>query len=304
MTRFDNFILRYNAFVIVIAAVGYNLSIEHLTGRGYSVPSLLVYRGAIGWAMVAALARWQGLPIWPQAPRTQVVRFFNSGLALLLAFEAFRRLAGATVSTIQRLDIPFAVILGVLLGQRARDGKFVLSLLALGLVLSSFLFAEHIDEDPLGLGMAIFAVAMTAVAYLLGQKSVATENNLTVINTTNLGCLGVGLAVCALGGHFSALHAADLWLFALSAVTQFALNYTMAVLFRHHDITRAQRPYLLSSLFILGLEMLTEHKWFAPLHIAFILVVVAVVYAITLTKTPRLRWRPAQSEPEPAVAPA
>ena len=223
------------------------------------------------------------MSIWPRAPRTQVVRFFNSGLALLLAFEAFQRLAGATVSTIQRLDIPFAVILGVFLGQRARDSKFALSLLALGLVLSSFLFAGKIDEEPLGLGMALLAVAMTAVAYLLGQKSVATENNLTVINTTNLGCLGVGLVVCALGGHFSVVHAADLWMFALSAVTQFVLNYTMAVLFRHHDVTRAQRPYLLSSVCILGLEMLTERKWFAPLHIAFMLLVVGVVYLITLT---------------------
>ncbi|MDO7886635.1 hypothetical protein [Hymenobacter cheonanensis] len=282
MNRFDNLIYRYNALVTLVAAVAYNQSIEHLTSRGYSVPSLLVYRGILGCALVAAIARWQGLRIWPQAPRAQAVRFFNSGLALLLAFESFRRLAGVTVSTIQRLDIPFAVILAVLLGQRARDGKFRLSLLVLALVLSSFLFAGKIDEDPLGLAMAIFAVAMTAVAYLLGKQSVAVENNLTVINTTNLGCFAVGLAVWGLGGHLSPIHVADLWLFAVSAVTQFLLNYTMAVLFRHHDVTRAQRPYLLSSVVILGLEMLTEHKWFAPLHIAFVLAVVGIVYLVTL----------------------
>ena len=33
MNRFDQFIYRYNAWVIVVAAVGYNLSIEHLTDR-------------------------------------------------------------------------------------------------------------------------------------------------------------------------------------------------------------------------------------------------------------------------------
>ena len=33
---------------------------------------------------------------------------------------------------------------------------------------------------------------------------------------------------------------------------------------------------------ILVLEMVTEHKVFAPLHIAFVLVVVGVVYLITL----------------------
>ena len=306
MNRFDQFIYRYNAWVIVVAAVGYNLSIEHLTDRGYSVPSLLVYRGILGGALVGALAWRQGLSLWPQAPRMQVVRFVNSGVALLLAFEAFRRLAGVTVSTIQRLDIPFAVILGVLLGQRSRDGKLVLSLLAVGLVLSSFWFAGQIDEDPVGLGLAILAVALTAVAYLLGKQSVAAENNLTVLNTTNLGCLGVGLAVWGLGGHLSIIHAADLGLFVLSAVTQFLLNYTMAVLFRHHDVTRAQRPYLLSSVVILGLEMVTEHKWFAPLHIGFVLVV-GVVYLITLTdgmgalqlvRHPFRRWQRAVSEVE------
>ena len=56
MTRFDQFIYRYNAWVIVVAAVGYNLSIEHLTDRGYSVPSLLVYRGILGCALVGVLA--------------------------------------------------------------------------------------------------------------------------------------------------------------------------------------------------------------------------------------------------------
>ena len=64
----------------------------------------------------------------------------------------------------------------------------------------------------MGLGLAILAVALTAIAYLLGKQSVAAENNLTVLNTTNLGCLGVGLAVWGLGGHLSIIHAADLGL--------------------------------------------------------------------------------------------
>lgn len=306
MTRIDQFVLRYNAWLILVAAVGYNLSVEHLMDRSYSAPSLLLYRGLAGGAFIAIIAWRQGISLIPRAPRTQVVRFLNSGIAVLLAFEAFHRLAGVTVATIQRLDVPFAVILGVVLGQRLRDGKFGLSLLVTALVLSSFFFAGRIEEDPIGLALALLAVGMTSVAYLLGKKSLSVENNLTVLNTTNLGCFGVGLLVCVLRGHFSPVHLADLWLFGVITITQFLLNYVMAVLFRHHDITRAQRPYLLSAVGVLLLEMLTEHKLFAPLHIVFVLLVVGIVYLITLPKAPSLRWPTTQAETksEQAVSPA
>lgn len=303
MTRFDQFIYRYNAWFIVASAAGFNLSVEHLTDRGYSAPSLLVYRGVLGAAVVGGLALKQGVSLVPRAPRAQVIRFLNTGIALLLAFEAFHRLAGVTVATIQRLDVPFAVIIGVALRQQLRDGRFALALLAVGLVLSSFLFADKMDEDPLGLAMAICAVALTAVAYLLSKKSLAVENNLTVLNVSNLGCLFVGLLVCTLRGQIQALRLADLWLFGVLTLGQFTLNYLLALMLRQHDVTRAQRPYLLSSVVILVLEMVTEHKWFAPIHIAFVLVVVGVVYLITLTKAPTLPWHARDGqEPETAVA--
>ncbi|MFC6223774.1 hypothetical protein ACFP2F_11030 [Hymenobacter artigasi] len=306
MTRTEQFVLRYNAWIILVAAVGYNLSVEHLMDRSYTAPSLLLYRGLAGVVFIVIIAWRQGISLVPQVPQTQVVRFLNSGIAVLLAFEAFHRLAGVTVATIQRLDVPFAVIIGVVLGQRLRDSKFGLSVLALAIVLSSFFFAGKIDEDPAGLALAILAVAMTSIAYLLGKKSLTVENNLTVLNTTNLGCVGVGLLVCVLRGQFSQVHLADLWLFGVITITQFILNYVMAILFRHHDVTRAQRPYLLSAVVILLLEMLTEHKLFAPLHILFVLLVVGVVYLITLTKAPSLLWPDAQvkTKPEQTVAPA
>ena len=65
-----------------------------------------------------------------------------------------------------------------------------------------------------------------------------------------------------------------------------------------------QRPFLLSSVAIIGLEMLTEHKWFAPLHLVFLLVVIAVVYLITLTDPARTlkqvggRWSRRRPKPE------
>lgn len=280
--RIERYLLRYNAWVVVAAAVAYNLAIEHLTDRGYSAAALLVYRGALGCVLLAAAARWQRVSAWPHASLTQLLRFLNSGLALLCAFEAFRRLAGVTVSVVQRLDIPFAVLMGVAAGQRPRDGKFWLSLLAIAMVGSLFFFAGNIDEDPVGLALALVAVGQTAFAYLLGKKSVASENNLAIFNVTNLSCIGVGVVVCAVRGQISPLHATDLGLLGVSSLAQFVLIYTMAALFRHQDVTQAQRPYLLSSVLILGLEMLTEHKRFAFLHIGFVLALVTVLYFVTL----------------------
>ena len=288
MSRLDQLVYRYNTVLIVLAAISYNLSIEYLSEKGYSAPSLLVYRGVLGSSLVAVMAWHQGVSLVPQKPRAQVIRFFNAGIALLLAFESFHRINGVTVSTIQRLEIPFAVILGVGLGHQVRDSKFTLSLLTVGLVLSSLLLADKIGEDPIGLLMVIVAVAMTAVAYLLGKKSVILENNLTVLNVTNLGGLAIGGLVCILQGKFSFFHLADLWLIGTMTLSQFILNYIMTVLFRHYDVARAQRPYLLSSVCILALEMVTGHRKFVPLHIAFVLLVVGMVYIITLHRPLRL----------------
>lgn len=254
---------------------------------------MLIYRGLFGCVLIWSAAWLQRASIWPQIPRTQVVRFFNSGIALLLAFEAFRRLAGVTVSVVQRLDIPFAVLLGVAASQRPRDMKFWLSLLAIGLVLMSLVFSGKINEDPLGLLLALVAVAQTALAALLNKKSADSENVYVILNISNLSCIVVGIAVGLAKGEFSLLHSNDVWLVVLAALSQFIVNYTLVLLLRRHDVTRAQRPFLLSSVLILGLEMLLKHKWFAPLHIAFVLVVVGLVYLITLNN-PNLLFRRAQ----------
>ena len=118
----DQFIYRYSVLITVAATVGYNLSIEYLTGRGYAPASLLVYRGLLGSGLLLALAGGAGIRLWPQAPRAQVLRFLNSGIALLLLVMGPVKLSLAqTAPATSTSGHPIIALQGRVLHPQGRD---------------------------------------------------------------------------------------------------------------------------------------------------------------------------------------
>ena len=232
-----------------------------------------------------------------------MVRVLVAGVALLLAFQSYKYLEASTVSMIGRLDIPFAVLIGFALGKYNANFKVYLSVFALILVLSIFFYAKHIGEGPKGLVLGIASVFMVSVSYTLVKKSTSVENNFVIVNTTNIGCIAVGLIAGVLFGNLNILHLADLWIYFAASACQFILNYSMSVLYRNREIEYAERPYLFSSLVLLVVEQLFHGYLFDFHHDLIIVLVVGVIYLITLKKLPNGSKLVSILPPGPSVSP-
>lgn len=286
MRRFNFFVFKYSVVTVVVSAVLYNLTLDHLMARGYSSSSVLVYRGLFTMSITMLFARYSNQSVFPKNLHLNILRLLNSGIGLMLTFEAYKKLTASTVAMVARLDIPIAVLMGYIAGKRKRDYKIGLSVFAIVMVMSILFFADFIHEHPLGLGLALIAVAMTSLSYLLIKRSTADENNLTIVNITNIGCILVGVASGILFNNLSLIQLKDLWLFLLTSASQFALNYTMSVVYRKNDVERAQRPYLIGAIAVLMVEQVLEQRFFPALQIGIILFVVGIIYLITLRKSP------------------
>ncbi|GAA4467746.1 hypothetical protein GCM10023093_24070 [Nemorincola caseinilytica] len=284
--RADVLVYKFSPLIVIVAAVVYNLSLDALLDIGYSSSSVLVYRGMLSMAITVLFALNSGQSVMPKKLHLQLLRLTNSGVGLLLAFEAYKGLTASTVAMVSRLDIPIAVMIGFMAGKRKRDFKVGLSVFAICLVLSILFFSSTINEDPVALGLSIIAVVQISISYLLIKRSTRDENNFSIVNTTNIGCLLVGGISGLLRGNIGWFHIEHLWILALASLSQFALNYTSSVVYRRREVERAQRPYLIGSLVVMVIEQVITWHFFAPLHIAYILAVIGVIYIITLRQMP------------------
>ena len=302
MQKADSFLLKYNAAIIIVAAMMNNLSIGQLVDLGYSSSSVLIYRSLITFFITLVLSAGSGTRILPRNFRLQGLFMLNSGISLLLLFQSYVYLAASTVAMVQRLDIPFAIFIGFISGKRKKDFKLWLSVLAFCMVLSIFFFARHIDEKPAGLLLAIIAIMMTSYSYMLIKRSTAEENNFVIVNTVNIGCILVGVASGLFAGNLSMIRMADLWVFLIASVSQFLLNYSMAVLYKHHEIERGRRPYLISALVVLVAEQLWKGKLFDIRQTGIIVLVITVIYLVTLDRMPWTKGKSLKSSnPEPEI---
>jgi hypothetical protein len=286
MTKTDQLFLKYSSIIIIIASVFYYLTLEHLIHHGNSSSSVLLYRGIITFSITVLLSLKSRQRIVPANINQQLLRMAVSGTALLMIFQSYKYLEASTVCMIARLDIPFAVLIGFVLGKRKVNFKVGLSLFAFLLVLSIFFFAKHIGEGIPGLALAIMSILMLSVSYTLVKKSTDNENNFVILNTTNLGGIAVGLLGGLIFGNLNAFHLADIWIFLLASTSQFLLNYTMCVLYRNREIEHGQRPYLVAALVLLIVEQLCHGFLFDAHHTAIIILVIGVIYLITLKKLP------------------
>jgi|GEM_PF-2615154 len=298
MTKTDLFFLKYNALLVIIVSVVYNMTLEHLIKHGYSSSSVLLYRGILTFLLTVVLSLKGGERIIPNKISGQALRILLSGIGLLMIFQSYKYLEASTVFMVARLDIPFTLLLGYLLKKHQLDFKVWLSALALLLVLSIFFYAKHIGEGAFGLALVITAELLIACCYLLIKKATHNENNFVIVNTTNIGCITVGLLSGLFFGNLNQFHLADLWIFAIASVSQFLLNYIASILYRHSNVERVQRPYLVAALVILVVEQLWHGRLFDLHHSLIIILVVSVIYLITLKELSfKIKWSNKNLEP-------
>ena len=263
-----------------------NLTIKYLVANGYSSSSTLIYRSAITFLLTVVLSAQSGFKIFPANIKRQGLFMANAGISLLLLFQSYAYLHAATVSMIQRLDIPAAVLIGYLTGKHKRDFKVGISVFIFCLVIFIAFFSEHFHEQPIGMMLGITAVAMTSYSYILIKRSTTEENSFVIVNTVNIGCIIVGIISGCFAHNLTLMKPEHLWIFGLASLSQFLLNYGMAVLYRHHDVERGRRPYLVAALVVLIAEQVWIGQAFDVYHTVIIVLIIAIIYLITLEASP------------------
>lgn len=263
-----------------------NLTIKYLVAHGYSSSSILIYRSAITFLLTVVLSAQGGFKIFPTNMKRQALFMVNAGISLLLLFQSYAYLHAATVSMIQRLDIPAAVLIGYLTGKHKKDFKVGISVFVFCLVISIAFFSGRFHEQPIGMVLGITAVVMTSYSYILIKRSTSEENSFVIVNTVNIGCIIVGIVSGCFAHNLTLMKPEHLWIFGLASLSQFLLNYGMAVLYRNHDVARGRRPYLIAALIVLIVEQLWIGHAFDAYHSITVAIVIAIIYLITLKESP------------------
>ena len=272
--------------VAVVALVALqNNNIEYLTEDGYPSAIVLLCRSVTTLTLSTVVGRWQGHSLWPTNWRTQRLRLINSGVALYLFLLSFQYLSATTVGVLQRLDIPILIIL-TSIGNRQFGQRGRLAIIIILGVLGFVSLSRHVDEPLLGFAIALTAVFLLSVSFILIKRSVEQENGFVMMNITCLSSIGVSLLSLAITGDtgWHGQHQ-DIGLLLLSGVLQFTQYCCLVALYRRLPIERAQFPTVLGAISTMILEMLLEQKFFAPIHIICIVVLTALIGWISFTKT-------------------
>lgn len=282
MKSLDSNLVKYSAIVVILVSVIYNLLIKHLITEGYSASSLLLYRGIFSFCLVICLSVANGQKIIPTNKGNQLLRIILAGTSLLLLFQSYKYLSASTVFLIGRLDIPFAIFVGLIVGTQKVNFKVWLSILSLLAVLLLVFYLQQEGVALKGLLLAIASVMLVAICYLIIKKSTTEENNFVLVNINNIGCVTVGLLSGILFNNLNNLKLKDWWLFLLAAIAQVILNYTAALLYRKVNVERVQRPYLIAAIFVLFAEQIWTGNIFSTQYLIATIAIVAIIYLITL----------------------
>lgn len=272
-----------SAVVILVALQNNNL--EYLSEDGYSSSIILLCRSVTTLSLSSLVAKWQGHSLWPTNWRTQRLRLVNSGIALYLLLLSFQYLSATTVGLLQRLDIPFLIIL-TSIGNRQSGHRVRLSLAVIVGVICFIGISHQINEPVIGFVIALSAVFLLSVSFILIKRSVGLENGFVMMNITCLSSIGVSLiSIAATGDIGWHGHHQDIGLLILSGILQFSQYCCIVALYRRLPIEKAQFPTVLGAISTMILEMVLEHKLFAPLHIISIVTLTVLIALISFSKT-------------------
>ena len=218
----------------------------------YGAGEIVMYRGAVGVLLIAALARHRGVSLATTVPAMHFWRNASGVTALVLWFYAIAGLPLSTGMTLNYMSsVWMAVFLvgGAVVMNAARvDGRLVAAVLV-GFAGVALVLKPTIGHDQLGAGLAgLLSGMVSALAYL--QVTVlarAGEPELRIVFYFSLGGVIVGALIAAATGGFHAHTPRGIALLlavgVLAAVAQLLLTRAYAI----------GRPLVNASLAYLGI---------------------------------------------------
>jgi drug/metabolite transporter (DMT)-like permease len=136
----------------------------------YDTNEIVMYRGLVGVAMMAALSRWQGQSLRTKVPAMHFWRSLSGVVALSLWFYAIGKLPLATAVTLNYMSSVWMALFliggAVMLGSARVDGRLVGAVL-LGFVGVALILRPTLDQRQLWHGLAgLLSGMLSALAYL------------------------------------------------------------------------------------------------------------------------------------------
>jgi S-adenosylmethionine uptake transporter len=170
-----------------------------LAAQFYAAGEIVMYRGLVGVAMMAALARWQGLSLKTAVPAMHFWRSLSGVLALSLWFYSIAGLPLATAMTLNYMSSVWMALFliggAVMLGSARVDGRLVGAVL-LGFLGVALVLRPTFEQQQLVHGLAgLLSGMLSALAYLqvtsLGR---AGEPEIRIVFYFSLGGVLAGAA--------------------------------------------------------------------------------------------------------------
>jgi len=222
----------------------------------------------------------------PANPGLQIIRLFNTGVALFLLLESYKTLSAATVSLLSRLDIPLVIIFSIVTGKKKSIHQVFFSFLVIGMVAFFTWKANLINETTIGFAYGIGSVFLLSISYLILKKSVETENPFMLASIASIGGLLVGITIMAIRHKQFIIDWEDSWIFIAISVITIVLFYIGSILYKMYTVEKARVPYVLIPICTMLFEMINEHRWFGINQVMVILLLTACTLIICFDKLP------------------
>lgn len=266
--------------VYIILQIANNLSIEELTETGVKGHIILIGRSLTCLLISISAALITKQSIFPKQIKTQYARLILSGIGLLLITQSYQFLSATSVSTFQRLDISFIILISILIGRYKSYDK-ILFVIANALTVACIItLSNSIDEDPFGYLLVLTGVFLISISNFFVKRTALQENFYVFVNTACFSCIIVGFSFGFYKGFETVLSLKLILGLMISGIFMFGLYFCLMEFYKYYSIEKAQYPSVIAAFLILFVEMVIEQKWFSPL---FILLNILLLIIITLT---------------------
>ena len=278
--------------IILLVALNNNL-IEYLTGEGYSAALIIFYNGIIAFVITLLYGKFTGKSLKVVNWKFLVLRVLLDAMSIWCIFESFKYLSASSVAIVQRMDIPFLILLAYLRGRTLKSLQFYFSIWTIVILLFFAFDAKFNDEDPIGFVYALTGVVLFALTLLI-IKSQTVKESVHVISLSYFfsGIVG-GLAFGTLQGISFQVSGEGIYLLSAAAAIQIIIVIVGIQLLRLYKPEMARLPYILGAFATMILEMVVEQKLFNFNQIGLSLIIIGLLTTICLDPGPprNIEWK-------------
>lgn len=274
-------------FIICLTAINYNL-IEYLTEKNYPSSINMAYFGGVALLINIIYALTKKKRIHPKAWLPQLFRIIIDGVSVWLFYESFKYLSASSVAIMQRMDIPFLVLISFYAGHNKSSLQFYLSIWAILILLFFVSDATFIQEDITGFLLTISSVALRSTTYIIIKKQSNHEEK-SVLNTTYLlGIFIIGILLSGYNHHSLIVKTGHLPIFIAGGITLFCIVQVALKLFSWYSAERARLPFVSGAFVTMIVEMIIEQKVFSFNQIGLSILITGIMITISLNpSTPK-----------------